>query len=246
MTIEKTELAGKRILVTGGTTGIGRATVALLAEQGARVLTFGRHEAELQDSLANARGRGGDVEGLTADVATREGVAAVFAAVDDKLGGLDILVNNAGIAIKPVQDISDEEWRYGVETDFVGYLACTRAALARMQSAGGHIVFVGSVSAEQKSPGVSTYAATKAGIQAYAETLRKEVAKNHIRVTLIEPGLVGADLQGMPVEQQREKIAQDQMLYAEELADTILFSLTRSARTDVVSLRVEPRLQDAE
>ena len=110
---------------------------------------------------------------------------------------------------------------------------------------GGHIVFVGSVSADQKSPGTSTYAATKAGIQTYAETLRKELADKRIKVTLIEPGLVGADLQGIPVEEQREKIAKEEMLYAEELADTIIYSLTRSARTDVVSLRVEPCLQKA-
>jgi len=245
MSIEKTELSEKRILVTGGTTGIGRATVALLAEQGARILTFGRHEPELHDSLKNARDRGGDVQGLTADVATADGVAQVFAAVDEKLGGLDILVNNAGVAMKPVQDMSDEEWRYGVETDFVGYLACARAAIERMKGQGGHIVFVGSVSAEFLSPGTSTYAAAKAGIHAYAEILRKEVAKDNIKVTLIEPGLVSADLQGFPVEKQREMIEQHKMLLAEELADTIVFSLTRSARTDVVSLRVEPRLQDA-
>jgi NAD(P)-dependent dehydrogenase (short-subunit alcohol dehydrogenase family) len=245
MSIEKTDLNGKRILVTGGTTGIGRATVALLAAEGARILTFGRHEAELNDSLENARRLGGDVQGLTADVATQDGVAKVFAAVDEKLGGLDILVNNAGVAIKPVQDMTDEEWRYGVETDFIGYLACARAAITRMKDKGGHIVFVGSVSAEFLSPGTSTYAAAKAGIHAYAETLRKEVAKQNIKVTLIEPGLISADLQGFPVEKQREMIAQNKMLLAEELADTIVFSLTRSARTDVVSLRVEPRLQDA-
>ncbi len=131
-----------------------------------------------------------------------------------------------------------------METDFIGYLACARAALERIQ-AGGHILFVGSVSAIQKGKGHSTYAATKAGIQVYAETLRKEVAERDIKVTLIEPGLVSADLQGMPVEEQREKVAKDEMLYAEELADTIIFSLTRSARTDVVSMRVEPRLQNA-
>lgn len=246
MTIEKTELAGKRVLLTGGTTGIGRATLALLAAEGARILTFGRHAPELEEALANARSHGDSgVEGLVADVSTSEGVAAVFAAVDEKLGGIDILINNAGVAIKPTQEVSDADWRYGVETDFVGYLACARAAIERMKEGGGHIVFVGSVSAEHKSPGMSTYAATKAGIQTYAETLRSEVAKQNIKVTLIEPGLVSADLQGMPVEEQREKIARDEMLYAEELADTIIFALTRSARTDVVSLRVEPRLQDA-
>lgn len=243
---DTTSLSGKRILVTGGTTGIGRATVALLADQGARIVTFGRHQAELDDSLAHAKTKGGEVFGLTADVVNAKDVARVFAFVDEKLGGLDILVNNAGVAIKPIQDVSDEEWRYGVETDFVGYLACARQALQRMKTQGqGHIVFVGSVAAEQKSAGHSTYAATKAGIQVYAETLRKEVAKENIRVTLIEPGLVGADLQGIPVEEQREKIAKEEMIYAEDLAETILFTLNRANRTDVVSLRVEPRLQNA-
>jgi len=239
---DKVSLRGKRILVTGGTTGIGRATVKMLAGEGARIVTFGRHQAELDDALAAT---GGDVSGLVADVATAEGVATVFAQVDERLGGLDILINNAGVAIKPVQDVSDAEWRYGVETDFVGYLACAREALQRMRGRGGHIVFVGSVSADHKSPGHSTYAATKAGIQTYAETLRQEVAGQNIKVTLIEPGLVGADLQGMPVEEQRKKIENEQMLYAEDLAETIVFALTRAHRTDVVSLRTEPRLQGA-
>lgn len=133
MTIETIDLRGKRVLVTGGTTGIGRATVALLAAHGAHVLTFGRNEPELADSLENARRQGGQVDGLTADVATQEGVAKIFAAVAEKLEGLDILINNAGISIKPVQEMSDAEWRYGVETDFVGYLACARGAITHLK-----------------------------------------------------------------------------------------------------------------
>lgn len=81
---DHTPLAGKRILVTGGTTGIGRATVKMLVEEGARVLTFGRHQQELDDSLENARGGSGEVHGLTADSSTREGVEQVFAAVDGR------------------------------------------------------------------------------------------------------------------------------------------------------------------
>lgn len=243
---DKVSLRGKRVLVTGGTTGIGRATVKLLAAEGARVLTFGRHPAELDDALAAAKDLGGEVIGFTADVATEAGVNQVFAQVDENFRGIDILINNAGVAIKPVQDSSEAEWRYGVETDFVGYLSCARLALQRMESqAEGHIVFVGSVAADQKSAGHSTYAAAKAGIQVYAETLRKEVATQGVKVTLIEPGLVGADLQGTPVEEQRKKIESEQMLYAEELAETIIFALTRSHRTDVVTLRTEPRLQGA-
>jgi len=71
------------------------------------------------------------------------------------------------------------------------------------------------------------------------------VAEQNIKVTLIEPGLVGADLQGTPVEEQRKKIAAEEMLYAEDLAETIIFALTRANRTDIVSMRTEPRLQGA-
>lgn len=248
MTIDHDTLEGKRILVTGGTTGIGRATVALLAQEGAHVLTFGRHQQELDVSLDNARGKaakGGKVLGLTADVATREGVETVFNAVDAQLGGIDILINNAGLAAEGPQDMDEDAWRYVVETNFVGYLSCARAAIRRMEGKGGQLVFIGSVSADFKSPGTSTYAATKAGVKVFAETLRKEVQEKNIKVTLIEPGSVGADMQEKSPEEQREAIEKMEMLYAEELAETILFTLTRSARTDVVSMRVEPLLEKA-
>lgn len=242
-------LAGKRILVTGGTTGIGRATVALLAAGGGRLLTFGRHEPELADSLAHAREKANPdaVTGLVADAATREGILRIFDAVDRNLGGLDILINNAGVGIDPVQEGPDEAWRYGVETDFVAYLACSREAIKRMEAAGGgHIVFIGSISAEKESPGSSTYAAAKAGVRVYAETLRKEVAQKNIRVSWIEPGTIGADMQDMPPEEQRRKIAVHEMLYAEDVADAIEFVLTRPNRTDISALRIEPRLQKAD
>ncbi|ESQ78734.1 SDR family oxidoreductase [Asticcacaulis sp. YBE204] len=246
MAVEITSLAGKRILVTGGTTGIGRATVALLAEHGARIVTFGRHQPELQDSLAHALATNPDVEiyGLTADVSTREGVANAFTAVDTHLGGLDVLINNAGLAVGGAQDSSDEEWRRAADTNFQGYIACAREAIHRMKrTGGGHIVFVGSIAAEFNIPGTSVYAATKAGIATYAKTLRKEVMAHNIKVTLVEPGSVGADMQEKSPEEQREAIAKNEMLYAEELADTIAFALTRSARTDITVLRVEPLLQ---
>ncbi len=243
--MDRMSLEGKRVLVTGGTTGIGRATVALLAQQGARLVTFGRHEAELRVSLDHARETpGARVAGLTADVATPEGVAEVFACVDREMGGLDILINNAGIGVDPVQDESDAAWRYAVETDFVGYLACARQAIARLRaSGGGHILFVGSISADRKLPGNSTYAATKAGVAAYAETLRKEVAMDNIRVSWIEPGATGADMQAADPVTQRQRIAAETMLMAEDIADAIAFVLTRPSRTDILALRIEPRLQ---
>ena len=238
-------LSAKRIVVTGGTTGIGRATVELLAREGARLLTCGRHQAELEASLQNVKGQGGEVQGLIADVATKEGVSNLFSTVDAQLGGLDALVVNAGVAAEPVQNSSDDDWRYAVETDFVAYLACAKGGIERLEkSGGGHIVFVGSVAADHKTKGHSVYAAAKAGVAAYAEVLRKEVAENNIRVTLIEPGATGANMQRSSPEEQRLKISEERMLLAEDIADAVRFSLTRPNRTNVVSMRVEPRLEE--
>ena len=246
MSVETTSLANKRILVTGGSTGIGRATVALLAAAGARIVTFARDEAALNVSLEHARAGGGKVSGVIADVASKEGVTKVFAQVDAQLGGLDILINNAGLAIEPAQESDDEAWRYGIETNFLGYLACAREAIPRLEAAGGgHIVFIGSISAEKRGKGSSVYAATKAAVETYSKTLRKEVQEKNIKVTLIEPGSVGADMQEKSEAEQRLATEKHEMLFAEELADTIQFALTRSARTDISVMRVEPRLQKA-
>lgn len=243
---ERTPLAGKRILVTGGTTGMGRATVKMLVQEGARVLTFGRHQRELDDSLENARSGQGEVSGLTADVATREGVEQVFAALDERLGGIDMLVCCAALGADPLPDMADDDWRYVIETNLVGYMACAHKALERMRDdAPRHLLFVGSISSVIKARGESVYSATKAGIDAFAETLRKELSDRNIKITVIQPGSTATDMQECSEEEKREAIARDEMLYAEDIAESILFALTRSQRTDVVTLRVEPRLQKA-
>ena len=239
-----TSLEGKRVLLTGGTTGIGRATLALLAAEGARVLTFGRNAEHLEDALQNARGDRGEVSGLTADSGTREGVEQVFAAVDDRLGGLDMLVACAALGAQPIHEMEEEDWRYVVETNLVGYLACARAAIKRMEAqGGGHLLFVGSISTIIKAEGESVYSATKAGIQAFAETLRKEIADKNIKVSVIQPGSVDTDMQECSEDEKHEAVAKEEMLHAEEVAEAIVFVLTRSARTDIVNLRIEPRLQ---
>ena len=166
-------LAGKRVLLTGGTTGIGRATLIALAGAGARVVTFGRHAEPLHEAL-QAAGLPPEA-GLMADASRPEDIARVFAAVDEQLGGLDILINNAAVGGGALAEATDQEWRYSVETNLLGYMACARAALGRLEQAGGgQILFVSSIAAENLSAGESVYAATKGGTNAFALTLRKE------------------------------------------------------------------------
>jgi len=235
-------LAGKRILITGGTTGIGRATFLALAQEGARLLTFGREAAPLEELLELA-----DLPetcGLTADSSKAEDVASVFAAVDERLGGIDVLIACAALGAQPIHEMSDDDWRYVIETNLVGTMACTRAALKRMIAQGsGLIVLISSISPEIKAPGESVYAATKGGINNFALTLHKEVGDAGVRVTVIEPGSVGSDMQPCSAEEQREAIANAEMLFAEEIAEAILFVLTRSTRCDIPMLRIEPLRQ---
>lgn len=242
MTANRTTiLSAKRVLLTGGTTGIGRATLKALAAQDARVLTFGRHQEPLDEALADIDG---DVTGIAEDAATPDGVERVFAAVDDRLGGIDILVACAAVGAQPVHEMADADWRYVIDANLTGYLACARAAILRMErQGGGHLLFVGSISAEIKAAGESVYAATKAGIQAFAETLRKEVADKGIRVSVIQPGSVDTEMQECGDAEKRAALAEGRMLPAEDVADAIVFALTRSATCDIVNLRIEPLLQ---
>ncbi|WP_066777662.1 SDR family oxidoreductase [Sphingomonas sp. CCH5-D11] len=236
-------LKDKRILLTGGTTGIGRAMLLQFARAGARVLTMGRDGEALEEALSAAREHGGALHGLIADLGKREDVERIFAAVDEKLGGLDILVSNAALGAEPIDDMADDAWRYVIDVNLTGALACTRGALARFPKGQGQVVIIGSISADIHAPGESVYSATKAGLQAFAETLRKEVAARGVRVSLVEPGSVGSDMQEPDDDEQQAMIAREEMLRAEDIADAVAFILTRSHRVDVVSLRIEPRLQ---
>jgi len=140
--------------------------------------------------------------------------------------------------------MEDDAWRYVIDTNLKGYLATARGAIKRMQRQGnGHLVFVGSISTDIKAEGESVYSATKAGIQAFAETLRKEIAEDNIKVSVVQPGSIATPMQECSDAEKDQAIAEHKMLQAEEIAEAIHFILTRSERADVVNLRIEPRLQ---
>lgn len=156
-------------MVADGTTGIGRAVAAMAAGRGARVLIFGRHEAELEEAVREIRGAGGEAHGVAADQSSVADVRRVFAEADALLGGVDVLVNNAGVDYGPLGEHDLEDVQYVVNTNLVGYIACAREAVRRMSGGGGHIVNVGSMSADLREEENSVYVATKAAIQAFSD-----------------------------------------------------------------------------
>ncbi|MBD3582206.1 SDR family oxidoreductase [Flavobacterium selenitireducens] len=237
------QLSGKRVLVTGGTTGIGRATAILLATLGAKVLVFGRHRQELDDTLASVADDNISLSGIVADASRREDLLRVFEHVDSELGGLDILINNVALPAQSIVDTDFEHRDYILQTNLASYMSCAQLAIDRMKSDGGHIVNVGSMSAEVREKGSSLYVATKSAIEGLSASLRKEVNEMGIKVTLIEPGATATDMQGNDAEKLAEKTRENEMLTANDVAVAIAYALCQPKRCDVVLIQLRPHLQ---
>lgn len=237
-------LSGRRAIITGGTTGIGRAIAVLLASEGARVFICGRDAQHLEDALARI-GEVGDGGGIAVDLAERQGVEQFFEAAHEHLGGAaDIAVINAAIPADGLGDVDADELDYQVAVDFTSYVRTAHRAAEAMES-GGDILFIGSTSALSQSGESTIYIGAKAGIEAFARALGKELGERNIKVGIIEPGYTGADFHGeeMPPEKQREQIHASKMLRAEDIAAAAHFMLTQPPRTVVTLMRVEPLLE---
>ncbi len=237
-------LAGKRVLITGGAGGVGRAVGERMVAAGARVLLADRDELLLRTVLEDIGP--GDADVVTADLSSPTGIARMFDRVDGRLGGLDMLIACAGVGSGPLMEMDDAAWRYVIESNLSSYVACTKGAIERMKAGGvqgGLIVLVGSISVHIKAVGESVYNAAKGGVASFAETLRKELIPDGIRLTLIEPGAIASAMQPFTPEERARMAADHRLLPPEEVAEAILFAATRGPGVDVVTLRIEPLVQ---
>lgn len=225
--------AGHRVVVTGGSRGIGRATAEAFARAGAAVaFNYSRaeDEAEATDALAALRALGGAVHAARADVADADAVATFFAAVRTALGGPpDVLVNNAAVTHDaPLMMTSEDAWDRVVDTNLKGAYLCCRAALRGMIAArGGRIVNVVSPAAFLGHEGAASYAASKGGLVALTKSLAREVARFAITVNAVSPGLVDTQLvAGVAAERRRDlerQIPLGRLATVDEVAAAILF-----------------------
>ncbi len=239
-----TSLTGRRAIITGGTTGIGRAIAVLLASEGARVFICGRNPDHLADALARIR-EVGDGDGVALDLAEPDNVKRFFDDGARSLGGFDIAVINAAVAAEGLTDMDEQALRYAIAVDFTAYLLSAHAAVNAIEE--GDIVLTGSMSAHVLGPGSTVYAGIKAGIAGFAEALRREVGDKGIRVALVEPGKTGADLDpSTSPEEERAQIGDETMLRAEDIAVGVHYLLTQPRRTVVQQLTIVPRAQAGE
>ena len=241
---EMPSLNGRKAVITGGTTGVGRAIAVLLASEGVEIFTCGRDEQHLKDGLEriNEVGKG---DGIALDLAKREDLDRFFAEAEKKLGRYDIAVINAAIPVDGITDTSEEDAWYAVATDYTAYVMSVHKAVSHMKDK-GNLVLIGSMSAHSLGGSSSVYSGMKKGIQGFAEALHKELGKKGIKVGLIEPGLTGADFQypDIPADKQREMINDEKMLRAEDIAVAVHFMLTQPRRAVVMQLAMTERVSD--
>ncbi|WP_163397794.1 SDR family oxidoreductase [Flavobacterium fluviatile] len=236
----------KRIVITGGTTGIGKAIADLLVSLGGRVLIFGRDQEDFKNAINDIKQQFPDAEiyGTPADVTKKEDIDKILKLTDDELGGLDILINNAALPADGLTGNTYEDYKYVIDTNITGYLAFAEESISRMKNQkSGHIINIGSMSAETKSPESTIYVATKQAIRGFSTSLRKEVNSFRIKVSLIEPGAVTSDMQTGTKEEHEEKIDKMEMLKAEDIAMSVLFCLSQPERCDIVTMQIRPHLQ---
>ncbi len=239
-------LAGKVALVTGASSGIGRATVAALAAEGARVAVVAR-SADVVGAIADEVTAGGGVAlACPADVADPAAVRGVVERVVGAWGRLDLLVANAGVNTKQrnLHDMTEEQWRYVVGVNLNGAFNCAQAALPSMRARGeGTIITVASMAG--RHPGVMSgvaYGASKAGAVSLSHSINAEERVNGIRACAILPGEVATAILD---QRPNPPSAADRqaMLQAEDVAAAVVFVATRPHRVTIDELWITPTIQ---
>ncbi len=232
------ELIDKVAVVTGGTRGIGYSIAEALLAEGAKVFICGRDGAVLKKAL-EVLGRDGKdrVDGSVADVRHYDDCRQLIHAAAERFGGLDILVNNAGVGImKPVDQLTPEEWDATIETNLSGVFYCCREAIPLMRQRGGGYIFnISSLAGVNAFPGGSAYNASKFGLNGFSEAMMQDIRYDGIRVSYIMPGSVDTDFAAAPGSKSRETWK----LTGEDIAKAVidLYKFPKSALASRIEMR---------
>ena len=247
-------LDGTVALVTGASSGIGEATAVALAAQGAQVAIAARRRDRL-DALAERIGTNA-VLVLETDVTDETQARVMVEQTVARFGRIDTLVNNAGVMLLgPIVDAPVEEWRRMVELNVLGLMYATHAALPHLLAAAesdprrvADVVNVSSVAGRIARSNSGVYNSTKFGVVAFSESLRQEVTRRHVRVSVIEPGAVMTELatHNRPeiIEGMMATFGPMEMLRSEDIAESIVFTVTRPRRMAINELLIRPTEQE--
>ena len=242
-------IAGKVIVITGASSGLGEATARLLSAQGATVVLGARRLDRLQ-TLADALNKaGGKALAIKTDVTRHAQVKSLVDAAVNTFGRIDVMINNAGLMPhSPLERLKIEDWERMIDVNIKGVLYGIAAALPPMQAQkGGHIINVSSVAGHKVRPGSAVYAATKHAVLALSEGLRQEVKPYNIRTTVISPGAMDTELIDSVTEADVAaglRKLYDIALPADAFARAIAFAISQPHDVDINEILFRPTRQD--
>jgi NAD(P)-dependent dehydrogenase (short-subunit alcohol dehydrogenase family) len=232
-------------LITGGSRGIGLATARVLAARGDHVVLAARPSADLEVAVAGIDDTGGSASAWAGDVTDPEACRAMVDHARQVAGGIDICVLSAGVGHwVPTVSMSDGEWRQTMAVNLDAAFYVTRAVLPSMLERGtGHLVFVASVLGRKGAPNMAAYAASKAGVAAFGESVAAEVKALGIKVTVVSPGTTATGMRDHQVSRpQTPDITDPELQLApEDVADAIAWATGVSDRSYPTAVTIEPR-----
>lgn len=201
-------ITGRRIIVTGASSGLGAHAVRHLAGLGADVVAAARRADRLEELVAELAGAPGRVVPVVADVTVAEDVRALVAAAIDRLGGIDVLVNNAGSEVQgPLEVLAEADLEGMLRANVVSVFLCTRAALPALRESRGMVINLGSTAVTRPPRGRFGYIASKGAVEAMSRALALDLGRDGIRVNVIRPGIIPSELRGSTEEEERARFA---------------------------------------
>ena len=239
----------KTALITGATSGIGKATAELFAKQGYNLILCGRRQDRLEQ-LKNELGRDTAIFTLNFDVRNREDGCSAIESLPKEFSEIDILVNNAGNAhgLDPIDKGNPDDWDAMLDINVKGLLYMSKAIIPKMvERKSGHIINIGSTAGKEVYPNGNVYCASKHAVDAINQGMRIDLNAYGIRVGAVNPGLVETEFSDVRFKGDTEKASKVykgfQPLKPEDIADIILFVVTRPYHVNIADLVVMPTAQ---
>jgi NADP-dependent 3-hydroxy acid dehydrogenase YdfG len=250
----KAVLDGTVALVTGASSGIGAATATALAAEGADVALAARRRDRLDSLAAGISDKGGTALVLESDITDEQQAADAVGRTVSELGRLDTLINNAGVMLLgPALGAPLAEWQRLIELNVLGLLYCAHAALPHLLRAAedgprrvADMVNLSSVAGRVVRSGSGVYNLSKHGVGAFSESLRQEVTKRYVRVSLVEPGATATELASHNRPEILETLRGQfgQRMAAEDIADAIVYIVTRPRHIAINEMLIRPTEQE--
>ena len=242
-------IAGKVIVITGASSGLGEATARLLSAEGATVVLGARRADRIQKLAQELIARGGQALAIVTDVTDRDQVKRLVDSAVQNYGRIDVMINNAGLMPhSPLERLKIDEWERMIDVNIKGVLYGIAAALPHMQrQKAGHFINVSSVAGHKVTPAGAVYAATKHAVRALSEGLRQEVKPYNIRTTIVSPGAVATELPNTITEADVsagiKQFYADYAIPADSFARVVAFAISQPDDVDINEILFRPTRQ---